>query len=263
MAHEVLTNDLKIDQTTANKDYAHVFTGGLTGVFDGGGHTIDGLYIQNYGVFGMVNGGTVKNVNFNNVHLVGTYGYSRATLGYSVYNATIENVRISTDKIAAIGTTTNDAGGQRALVANIVGGKTNMKNCVFVCPEIEKTTVQYQYSYGSLFTYDFNMKNDGNTGSFAGATYTMQDIYVISPYYLGAWSNNKAGVNYAFDSEKIDLTANPLPAGLTTSTKTYQITGVKRYDDEQGMIDADNDYTAFVNSGYWKLDSNGLPVWKN
>ena len=122
-----------------------------------------------------------------------------------------------------------------------------MKNCVFVCPEIEKTTVTYHYSYGSLFTYDYDMKNNGNTGL------STQDIYVISPYCLGAWSNNKAGVNYAFDCEEIDFTA----------TNKYQITGVTRYEDEQDMIDAGNVYTEFVKSGYWELDSNGLPVWKN
>lgn len=138
-----------------------------------------------------------------------------------------------------------------------------MKNCVFVCPEIERTTATYKYSYGSLFTYDLNMKKDGNTGSTMGFRYTMQDIYVISPYYLGTWDSNRVNLGYAFDSEEIDLTADPLPAGLTTSTKTYQITGVKRYDNEQGMIDADNDYKDFVDSGYWELDSNGLPVWKN
>ena len=262
-AHEVLTNDLKVERSKIEKDWAYLFKGGLTGVFDGCGHTIDGLYIQNYGVFGMVNGGTVKNVNFNNVHLVGTYGYSRATLGYSVSGATIENIRISTEKIGAIGGDTNDAGGSRALVANILSGKTNMQNCVFVCPEIERTTSTYKYSYGSLFTYDLNMKKDGNTGSSTGFKYTMENIYVISPYYLGAWDSNLKDFGFVFDSDEIDTTAETLPAGLTTSTNTYQITGVKRYDTEQEMKDADNDYTAFVNSGYWQLDDNGLPIWKN
>lgn len=261
--HEVLTNDLKVERSKIQKDWAYLFKGGLTGVFDGNGHTIDGLYIQNYGVFGMVNGGTVKNVNFNNVHLVGTYGYSRATLGYSISGATIENVRISTEKIEAIGGDKNDAGGSRALVANIISGKTNMKNCVFVCPEIERATSTYKYSYGSLFTYDLNVKKDGNTGSSTGFTYTMENIYVISPYYLGAWDSNLKDFGFVFDSEKIEYTADALPTGFTTTTNTYQITGVKRYDDERKMMDADNDYSAFVNSGYWQLDDNGLPIWKN
>lgn len=257
--HSVLTNDLQVNKSTTLLDWAHVYTGGLTGTFDGNGHTIDGLTIQNYGLFGMINGGTVKNVNLKNIKLTATKeSYSRATLAYSVFSATIENVNIEMSQIEATGTVC----GWRAVAAIVLGGSTKMTNCIFTCDEIQRTDAECKFGYGSLFCYDFNTKKDGNTGTTTGHKYTFTNVYVVSPYVIGVLDSNLKDLGYVFDTEEIDVSTSTL-AGIQSSTNAYQIDYLKRYDNVAEMKAANNDYTAFVNSGYWQLDDNGLPIWKN
>ena len=70
---------------------------GLTGTFNGMGYKIDGMTIgtAREGFFGLVNGGTVKNVAFLNVKAKNT-GFNFAIANYLV-DATFENFYITTD----------------------------------------------------------------------------------------------------------------------------------------------------------------------
>ena len=69
---------------------------GLTGTFNGLGHTIDGMTMGSTreGFFGIVNGGTVKNVAFTDVKSTQTYVYVIANY---LIDATIDNVYIATN----------------------------------------------------------------------------------------------------------------------------------------------------------------------
>ena len=249
--------------------------GGLTGTFDGNGHSIEDLYIYGPGIFGIIDGGTVKNVAFKNVKFTGAYGVSKATLAYSMANATLENVYIQTealtieswDKTYSVYKTayTSDAFTSRALVAMSAVGTINMKNCVFICPEIEATDADYEYSYGSLFAQAHAFHTFKTTSS-------VENVYVVSPYALGAKSNNKKNILYFYDSNVsseatkyeiatqygVDFNAN---AAINTTIHSAPA-GVKRYDDLDKMQAAGNDYASFSNSECWKLDTTtGLPVW--
>lgn len=255
-------------QGTAQRAWLHLYEGGLTGTFDGNGYSINNLMIFNYGLFGMVNGGTIKNLNMTNVQFTGSRSGGKATFGLSMYNATLENVCVSTtnistrtwngaNNIGGIGTGT-DAFGWRALLS-IFAGNVKMNNCVFTCEAIEGTDATYCYGYGSLFSYLWDYK-DSATQSASTAKY--ENVYVVSPHYLGV--NNpysaKTAVTQVYDTVAVDLTG----LGFSSGATSYALTGITRYNDAEEMKDAtNNDYSAFVNSGYWKLDSNGLPVWKN
>lgn len=66
---------------------------GFAGTLDGRGKTLSGGNFYGGGLFGVIDGGTVKNLNFTNVNPVGK---NRTLIAASVHNATIENVRIKT-----------------------------------------------------------------------------------------------------------------------------------------------------------------------
>ena len=75
-------------------------------------------------------------------------------------------------------------------------------------------------------------------------------------------NSNLIDLGYVFDTEEIDVSTSII-AGVHTGTSVYQIDYLKKYDSIEAMKSANNDYTAFVNSGFWKLDEDGLPTWKN
>ena len=262
----------------------HLHTGGLTGTFDGNGHTIKNIVISEYGLFGMVNGGTIKNVNIENASFVGRYGQMQTALGASLYNATLENVNISTQKIGGscykavtengattgyaseLSTDQSSVGAACALLAYTLAGDITMKNCVFTVPEVtavdkieEKATNVWPYSMGSLFCYV-----TGTQGEMSTFTTNLSGVYVISPVKLGYFlSGSRAdSVVYAYDNSGIkdDYNSSYEAKSKAEEIAPYLI-GFNRYADETAMQTANNDYSAFIQSGYWVMDENGLPVW--
>lgn len=248
-------------------------SGGLTGTFDGNGHKISGLTVSDYGVFGMVNGGTIKDVCFENVKYTGKYGNFRSTLGYFLFNATLENVYISTERLAStswngVGTgigeaNASDARVHRSLVASVMGGNVKMNNCIFVCPEIDATDVEYHYSYGSLCAFDFNAER----GAENRFQYQITNTYVVSPYALSvatippksaitmAASKN---ITFIVDYKDVDLSEY----NNATNATVHKSTDFVRYDDNAEMRTANNDYTSFAEHSCWEI-VDGLPVWRS
>ena len=268
---DFIFNKNTTDQASVEIDVLRYHQGGLTGTFDGNGHTIEDLYIYGPGIFGIIDGGTVKNVAFKNVKFTGAYGVSKATLAYSMANATLENVYIQTEALTVeswakdygkyVTAYVNDAFTSRALVAMSAVGTINMNNCVFVCPEIEATQVTYMYSYGSLFAQAHAFQSFKNTSS-------VENVYVVSPYALGAKSNNKSNTLYWYDSNvSREATKYEIATqyGVTFNSNAviyYPPENLKRYDDLLKMQEAANSYTSFTESVYWSLDgTTGLPVW--
>ncbi len=245
--------------------------GGLTGTFDGNGHTIEDLYIYGPGIFGIVDGGTIKNVAFKNVKFTGAHETPKATLAYSMANATLENVYIQSTALTtecwdkSYGTyksaSSTDALTSRALVALSAIGTITMNNCVFECPEIEATKIDYPYSYGSLFADAWvfqRLKTESK----------VENVYVVSPFALGVKCSGKTNIRYWYDSNvNKDSTSEEIEAlygthFASTNDNYNPPERVKRYDDATAMQSAGNDYTGFTDSGYWHLHSEtGLPVW--
>ena len=82
------------------------FLGDLTGEFNGNGYTIKNLNIQstvaetNIGLFSKIDGGTVKNLNFENANVSGEYRVG-ILAGSALGSATIDNVNISNSSVSS------------------------------------------------------------------------------------------------------------------------------------------------------------------
>lgn len=248
---------------------------GLTGTFDGQGFTVQGMTVGQYGLFGYVDGGTVKNVAFTNVRLNVSENYL-ATLAAWMNEATLQNVYIS---IASQGRINKYA----AVVAMGVNN-SSLSNCIFEMPETT-TIATTRTCYGSLFgRYNELMKN-----SKASSRYT--NVYVLSSTYVGYLKANETITETVKEtvtdettgeSTEVDVTIEykkytehvitaenkplqlTLPEGETEKTwaiHTYTLEGVRQYATADEMrADTTNNYASFK-AAYWTI-SNGIPVWK-
>lgn len=110
--HFVLTNDINLDVSPYNTGSGWTPIGNnssqFIGKFDGGGHTISGLYINRpgssrTGLFGYVaNAGVVENVTLSNVNVTGG-DYTGGLIGYYTSTSTVDNAHVS-------GTVTSNGG---------------------------------------------------------------------------------------------------------------------------------------------------------
>ncbi len=110
--HFVLTNDINLDVSPYNTGSGWTPIGNnssqFVGKFDGGGHTISGLYINRpgssrTGLFGYVaNAGVVENVTLSNVNVTGG-DYTGGLIGYYTSTSTVDNAHVS-------GTVTSNGG---------------------------------------------------------------------------------------------------------------------------------------------------------
>ena len=102
------------------------------GTFDGGGYKISNLKINmseadEVGLFGEVNGGTIKNVTLESASVTGC-NYVGALVGFFGENSTIENCKITNSQIYAYGE--YDVGG---LVGSNIG---TIKNCWVISSKV-------------------------------------------------------------------------------------------------------------------------------
>lgn len=296
----ILGNDITWDDSThwvdpdkklekANSVQVHK-DGGLTGIFDGEGHTVTGMKVANMGIFGMVCGGTVRNVGFEKLEIVKDAYYnasalwggkSKSGIAYSILDGVFENVYIHAEKLEATRGNNTDAGGNRALIANILMGTTRFKNCIFKLDEMdnigtaESTANQYTHSFGSFVNYDMRtVDSNMNWDGAAAKIYDRADwtgVYVISPVPLAVYKPGASKIDFFMDdSTHAENTIKDYDGATKTATvikrydsasKTYvDCTGIVRYDDEEAFKAAENDYSGFK-SAYWDV-SSGVPVWK-
>lgn len=179
------------DAVDGKQNYISVVTGGLTGTFDGAGHTISNLTVLDQGLFGLISEGTVKNIGFTNVTLVGSaYRKNIALFAQNVYAGQFENVYVQANTLyggeqqqiqGATNPLAGDARGHRALIASSVtsradGSKvTSFKDCVFKY-DVENTKIKFCFSYG-LIGNDVYFSNNSKT-DFRISKY--ENVYVIS-----------------------------------------------------------------------------------
>lgn len=177
----VLGNDIdassyvhKINANGANcgVDAASNSNGGLTGTFNGMGYTVSGLTVGDtssettgYGIFDLINGGTVKNVAFTGVNYAEIN--SNFTFAFNAYDATLDNVYVQVNGLTSKAT--------KGTLFN------NTKNCTFTNCIVELG----EYVEGGADEY---------VGSFVGRTMnkdtiSLSNCYVLSPTAL----NNEGG----------------------------------------------------------------------
>ena len=265
IADGVLTDAMRNVNTLYNR--LPYFKGGLTGTFDGNGHTISGLKIGDWGLFGIVNGGKVKNVALKNVKLYAKAYGAKCTLGASIHNAEIENVYISAEQIddkalRADGTTVenDDASSKRALLT-IIMGTVKMNNCVFECGTIAGKDKEYSFGYGSLAAYDNVTLNKYAVDKEKKREWN--NVYVISKESLVSHSVNltKSAIT-VIDAYNKKSTHDESVAYLKSVGDIDDIAqGIKRYDSQDEMKRARNDLESFSNNKFWVVN-DGFVEWK-
>lgn len=207
---------------------------GFHGTLDGQGHTIYGLTVGAYGLFGYLVDATVKNIAFQSVTLIDV-NFS-TLLGTWAIGTTVSNVYVS---IANRDTLAN--GG-----AVFTGGvhSCSVSNCIVETkPRFAYSTTNKAGVYASfLYRNDQLFKNQEIKSTFS-------DVYVISCEKIGYYKAAKCYLiaeNEEFTPPESDFTA-------------FTLTGVKKYDTVAAFKAAENTFD-FAEE-YWDM-VDGIPVWK-
>ena len=205
---------------------------GLKGTLDGNGHSISNLTVGQYGIFGVINGGTVKNVAFKDLKY--TNQSNIVTLAWYIVSADIENVYMNAESLPNVWA--------RAMMASSIYNST-MNNVIIKLGDVLGNTGDrlnvYDSdlgAYGSFVSSNANHVFDGDKAN------AFTNVYVISTTKLSVLSTRQ------FDGENKD------------SENCY--IGIKRYDTETEMTEAANDYTSFTESGMWSVTGNNVPTFK-
>ncbi len=217
---------------------------GLTGTFNGMGYKIDNVVAADgsqAGIFGIINGGTLKNVAFTRFSASG--GSTRFGIAWDILNATIENVYVSCKNDFTVRNAS-------AICAYMQG--TTMNNVVI---ETEYNVSKYQDS----------KNNSGSLVAYGGSNTTdnaFSNVFVVSNFALEYSAANKTAILAENETEVL------VPALQTTAveiTKVQKLSGVYRYDFSAGLpatAPATANYSKFVASNGWDMTS-GKPVWAN
>lgn len=128
-------------ETVSNGNYAGAYTGiAFKGVFDGGGHTIKGFNPTvkvpangTFGLFGVLDGATVRNLKIQTDLVISAEGQADAgVLVGTAISSTIQNVQVS-GKITSTGTGDSKRfalSGLAGFVFNTSGGISVIKDCM-------------------------------------------------------------------------------------------------------------------------------------
>lgn len=211
---------------------------GLKGTFDGNGHTISNLALGQFGLFGLINGGIVKNVAIEISSM--SSGYT-AGLCWFALDAVIENVHLKVAELPG-------NSGRAALAASILQSEVN-NVLIEVRDVLWPAGVEEYCNYGSFISMNVNTVADVEPNTFT-------NVYIISAFEATASRRTGEAVVY-IDGENRDC------------ENTYA--GIKRYDTLADMIAnknylggeplSPNDYSSFTESGCWHLSEDRIPVF--
>ena len=295
----VSTEKLPNDKRQFEGGYAPI---GLTGTFNGYGNTITSLTLgsQAEGFFGLVNGGTVKNVAFDNVK--STLEANAFVLAQYLIDATIDNVYIATNEYDKDDATNNPGFAHKAntgLFASYAVGDTKISNSYLRVNKPNGTVAAAKFGamFGSHHATDANYTCENVVVYVrANAKYSVGTTTTTDEVTKTVYSNTT--VNYFFpvatptvptvkkdsNSEYTNVTtkgeiylaenqvtvdpdtgvATPLTT-LKISNTAYNIhvvEGVSIYGHGDLTSLAAYDYSSF-NTGCWEANSKIGLVWKN
>ncbi|MBR2023981.1 MAG: hypothetical protein IJ996_05670, partial [Clostridia bacterium] len=256
----VLGNDIDVSKETvsANKSFTQIYilaggkgfntqkAQGLTGTFDGNGHTINGLVLRGAGIFWRVcEGATVKNFALTELNLASSS--NTAALACQV-RGTLENIYVQTSKTAQ---------NYNSLLASqiILSTTAKMNNIIVDGEDFVSTTAS---SFGIV---------QNNQGSCNKETSTnVSNVYFISTSICGG--NNTGGAKVDAGNRSVKTKTDGTAISLNV------IYGAKRYDSWADMkegatydpttdakvenVTEANDYSSFTK--YWTI-TDGIPVW--
>lgn len=178
------------DYNTATWNGADKYVGlpiGLTGTFNGMGYAIKDMEIasEREGFFGIVNGGTVKNVAFTDVKsALTTKAYVVANF---LLNATLENVYVKTDEYVA---DSNGDGVAESIgfpmyasagIAESYYGLNSMKSCVVELSTQPRVASLTSAGTGILFSQSKDMEDYGADDLITVKDKEGNDVTILNP----------------------------------------------------------------------------------
>ena len=262
--------DLKNEEWKPFNPLSGYVSDAYSGIFDGNYHTVSGLYIKssssNQGLFGVVNGGTIKNLNVE-----GTVESSNSYIGGIVgklQSGTIDSCSFSG---AVISTKASSA-----YAGGIVGGNQNastIKNCCNkgtvtgyaggIVGIGKKLTVENCFNIGKI---NGTTRAGGIAGQLDG-TSDVKNCYNIGTLSLSsenyAYSGGISGYNGVISNCCWTTPENGTGNDTGTLTDCEYITSAEGLAEKLGAAYADD--VSNINGGYpvlaWQL--NSAPVPKN
>jgi len=170
------------------------------GIFDGNGHKITGMHIKNtsvthIGLFGYINGGTIKNLRMVNSDIQDSSVHYAGTIAGFAYNTTIENIAVDNLKMNVIRDT---FGGERCfggIVGHLTGSSSGGGSM------ISKSYVSGTITATGSYNYVGGIVGGGATNLYAKITdcYNVAKITAIgepSYMYAGGISGNYCTITH-------------------------------------------------------------------
>ena len=235
--------ELKPHDRTMGDAYLSYPNVGLTGTFDGRGHTIKNVSIGEGGIFGNVGkGGTIKNIGFKDIVIRQPNkagGDDVAIIATYVNGAIFDNVYISNSNILA--------GYNAGLVACNIMNNCLFANCMFECFMTNEADIKSpNYGVFGSMCGEKNSLPDGFMNVY-------KDVVVNSNLPLVKSSTNASGgLAYIMDTfeRKIE------------GYDTYILkSGIIRFVSEEEMHDSGETFESF-STEYWEVNDHIL-MWKS
>lgn len=247
---------------------------GLTGTFNGLGHNIDGLTLTNAfdGIFGLINGGTVKNFALTN--LKAAEGKTAVTaLSYLAIDPVIENVYVHING----NYTMNQQFGAFYYIHQSAANTAKVRNVFLDCNFIPSdASVQVQ---GGSLVYMLYGTTETSVGTGKDGTdekfIEFANVYAVSNVGFGYRANSKnQGYNYVYAENEREAFVTDgtvvFPEGKTAVTWRADATffyckNAYHYTTMDAFKAANHDLTAFTGSsggGCWTL-VDGVPTWNS
>jgi hypothetical protein len=264
------------------------------GTFDGVGHTVTGLYINDSslkgtGLFGCTDGGTVKNCRFTGA--VSGRDYVGSAVGYMKNNSTMENC-----SSACTVNGLSDIGGVAGYVESgtlqnccSTGAVTSSGTGVGGVAGIVNGTMTNCYSSGKVKggsfvggvagNFDGTMTNCYFTGAIRGYNYTggvtgmmssgkVQNCAALSPSITDTDTNSIGRVNGYNFNRRGNFSGNYAWSGMTVNGKSVSCSnagGTNGADASASDIQSASFWTGTLgfDGSVWTIADNKLPVLKN
>jgi hypothetical protein len=249
---------------------------GLTGTFNGDGYKISHLTFKgnasqlngaatttdnykkmDYSLFGIVCGGTIKNVGFVNVSYNVTSGINqadRATLASQLRGATLENVYI---QLSGLGYGQGSYYSPVSGVAGTIDETTVMKNCIVDVPDdgtVQAYSNKILAGFGAL-SADGGLESNNAYSNVTGRNWT--NVYVVSPLAL---SHERSTDKVHWEWYGANL--NKTESDYATQFVNYE--NVTQYLSHDDMVAANINYEelGFTADKGWKIVDGYVPTWK-
>lgn len=263
-------NHKSIGYTDASTTYTNV---GLTGTFNGMGYKISNLTFagnasmktdgktdddtykcMNYSLFGIVCGGTIKNVGivnagYNNVG-TGVNKADKSVLANAMYGAKLENVYVQLNGLSYGSPSIYSSSSG---VAYHIDAQTTMKNCIFDIRD-DGTIKKDDSSTGfGALSGDGGKYENNDMSNVTDRAWT--NVFVISSIALSHEKNG--GKHYEFFGKNLNKTTSD------TADELRHYENITQYLSREDMVDANIDYEAlgFTSSNGWKLVEGYAPTW--